>query len=177
VDLIEISGGTYEQPKLLGIQGLEAEEEQNVARSTQMREAYFIDFALAMQEKVSIPLMVTGGFRRREVMEQAINSGSADLVGLGRPMCLMTDAPARLMRGEKGLPRYEAGLSLLPPWLNFLNRITLIRTMASFGVQYWFYAQIDALGRTGQAEPAMSVFSATTSTMSLQKKLLAEGKS
>ena len=37
-----------------------------------MREAYFVDFALAMQQKVSIPLMVTGGFRRREVMEQAI---------------------------------------------------------------------------------------------------------
>jgi len=70
VDLIEISGGTYEQPKLLGVEGLEAEEKQNVAESTLMREAYFVDFALAMQEKVSIPLMVTGGFRRREAMEQ-----------------------------------------------------------------------------------------------------------
>jgi len=176
VDLIEISGGTYEQPKLLGIEGLEAEEKQNVARSTQMREAYFVDFAVAMQQKVSIPLMVTGGFRRREVMEQAIDSGSADLVGLGRPMCVMTDAPARLMHGEQELPRYEAELSLLPPWLTFLNRITLIRTMASFGVQYWFYAQIDALGRKGRAEPSMSVFRATINTLSLQKKLLAGRK-
>jgi len=176
VDLIEISGGTYEQPKLLGVEGLEKEEKQNVAQSTLMREAYFIDFALAMQEKVSIPLMVTGGFRRREVMEQAINSGSADLVGLGRPMCVMTDAPARLMRGERELPRYEAELSLLPPWLVFLNRINLIRTIATFGVQYWFYAQINALGCKGRAEPSMSVFSATTSTMSLQKKLLAGRK-
>jgi hypothetical protein len=124
----------------------------------------------------TIPLMVTGGFRRREVMEQAIDSGSADLVGLGRPMCVMTDAPARLMHGEQELPRYEAELSLLPPWLTFLNRITLIRTMASFGVQYWFYAQIDALGRKGRAEPSMSVFRATINTLSLQKKLLAGRK-
>jgi hypothetical protein len=37
VDLIEISGGTYEQPKLLGLQGMEDEEKQNVAQSTQQR--------------------------------------------------------------------------------------------------------------------------------------------
>ena len=174
VDLIEISGGTYEQPKLLGVKGLEAEEKQNVAESTLMREAYFVDFALAMQEKVSIPLMVTGGFRRREVMEQAIDSGGADMVGLGRPMCVMTDAPMRLMRGEQELPRYEAELSLLPPWLAFLNRINIIRTIATFGVQYWFYAQIDSLGRAGHAQPTMSVFAATKRTMSLQNKLLAD---
>ncbi|MEQ8803959.1 NADH:flavin oxidoreductase/NADH oxidase family protein [Haliea sp.] len=65
IDLLEISGGTYEQPKLLGVEGIEEEETQQVARSTRMREAYFVDFALAMQEQVSIPLMVTGGFRRR----------------------------------------------------------------------------------------------------------------
>lgn len=65
VDLIEISGGSYEQAKLLGIEGMEAEEKQNVAQSTLMREAYFVDFAMVMQEEVSIPLMVTGGFRRR----------------------------------------------------------------------------------------------------------------
>ena len=176
VDLIEISGGTYEHPKLLGVEGLEEEDTQTVARSTLMREAYFVDFAVAMQEKVSIPLMVTGGFRRREVMEQAIDGGGADMVGLGRPMCVMTDAPARLLRGERELPRYEAELSLLPPWLVFLNRINLIRTIATFGVQYWFYAQINALGCKGRAEPAMSVFSATVNTMSLQKKLLAGRK-
>ena len=54
IDLIEISGGTYEQPKLVGIKGLEEEESQDVKQSTQMREAYFVDFAIAMQEKVSV---------------------------------------------------------------------------------------------------------------------------
>jgi glutamate/tyrosine decarboxylase-like PLP-dependent enzyme len=54
--------------------------------------------------------------------------------------------------------------------------INLIRTIATFGVQYWLYAQIDALGRKGRAEPSMSVFSATINTMSLQKNLLAGRK-
>ena len=174
VDLIEISGGTYEQPKLLGVEGVEEEEKQHVAESTMMREAYFVDFALAMQEKVSIPLMVTGGFRRRDAMEQAIAGGGADLVGLGRPMCVMTDAPKRLLQGADELPRYEASLSMFPPWLAFLNRIKTLRTMATFGVQYWFYAQLDELGNKGQAQPSMSVFAATRLIMSLQKKLLAD---
>ena len=172
VDLIEISGGTYEQPKLLGAQGIEAEEPQHVAHSTKMREAYFVDFALAMREKVSSPLMVTGGFRRRDVMEQAIASGGADVVGLGRPMCVMTDAPAQLLAGAEELPRYEAELAMFPGWLSFLNRVNALRTMGTFGVQFWYYAQLDDLGRTGKANPAMSVFAATRQVMAQQRRWL-----
>jgi len=172
VDLIEISGGTYEQPRLLGVEGMEAVEEQHVKQSTLMREAYFVDFALAMQEKVSIPLMVTGGFRRRDAMEQAITSGGADLIGLGRPMCVMTDAPKQLLQGLEELPRFESQLSFFPPWLSFLGRLKALKPMAIFGVQYWFYAQLDKLGRTGRPEPDMSVFAATKLLMSLQKQIL-----
>ena len=168
VDLIEISGGTYEQPRLIGVEGMEAVEEQNVAHSTMMREAYFVDFALAMQEKVSIPLMVTGGFRRRVAMEQAIEAGGADLIGLGRPMCVMTDAPAQLLAGLEELPRYENQLALLPAWLGFLARVKAIRPMATFAVMYWYYAQLDLLGREGRAEPALSVFAATRRVMAQQ---------
>ncbi|MDG1312394.1 MAG: NADH:flavin oxidoreductase/NADH oxidase family protein [Porticoccaceae bacterium] len=171
VDLIEISGGTYEQPKLLGLQGMEEEEKQNVAESTQKREAYFVDFAMAMQEKVNIPLMVTGGFRQRSTMEMAVDSGSADLIGLGRPMCVMTDAPNQLLAGLDELPRYEDSLSLFPSWLSFLGKIKPLRAMAGFAVQYWYYANIDAIGRTGLANPDLSVFKATQETMALQKKL------
>ena len=173
VDLIEISGGTYEQPRLLGVEGIEEVAEQNVARSTTVREAYFVDFALAMQQQVSIPLMVTGGFRRRVAMEQAIAGGGADLVGLGRPLCVMTDAPSRLLAGLEELPRYENELALLPPWLDFLTRIRTIRSVASFAVQYWYYAQLDILGREGRAQPSLSVFAAARRVMALQKQLLA----
>jgi 2,4-dienoyl-CoA reductase-like NADH-dependent reductase (Old Yellow Enzyme family) len=170
IDLLEISGGTYEQPKLLGAEGIEAEEPQHVAKSTLLREAYFVDFALAMQKKVSIPLMVTGGFRRRDVMEQAISAGGASLVGLGRPMCVMTDAPARLLGDLKELPRYEAELAFFPPWLALLKRSKTLRTLATFGVQYWYYAQLDILGHTGKAAPEMSPFAATLRVMKQQKR-------
>ena len=173
VDLIEISGGTYEQPRLMGLEGMEEAEEQQVAQSTMMREAYFVDFALAMQEKVSVPLMVTGGFRQRVAMEQAVEGGGADLVGLGRPMCVMTDAPARLLAGLEELPRYENQLSLLPPWLGFLSRARALRAAAGFAVQFWYYAQLDLIGREGRAQPGLSVFAATRRVMSLQKQLMA----
>jgi 2,4-dienoyl-CoA reductase-like NADH-dependent reductase (Old Yellow Enzyme family) len=173
VDLIEISGGTYEQPRLIGVEGMEAVEEQNVAHSTMMREAYFVDFALAMQEKVSIPLMVTGGFRLRAAMEQAITGGGADLIGLGRPMCVMTDAPAQLLAGLEELPRYENQLALLPAWLSGLSRIKAIRPLTIFAVMYWYYAQLEELGRHGRAQPSMSVFAATRQVMGGQKRLLA----
>ncbi|MBT4520940.1 MAG: NADH:flavin oxidoreductase/NADH oxidase family protein [Halieaceae bacterium] len=172
VDLIEISGGNYEQPKLLGIAGMEEEEAPHVATSTLMREAYFVDFALAMRDKVSIPLMVTGGFRLRAAMEKAITSGSADLIGLGRPMCIDTDAPAQLLAGQDELARYEDQQSLLPGWLSFLTRIGSIRSMAGFALQFWFYAQLDSLGRHGTAAPDMSVLAATRRIMKLQKEWL-----
>ena len=171
VDLIEISGGTYEQPKLLGLQGMEEEEQQQVAASTQLREAYFVDFAKAMQEKVNVPLMVTGGFRQRLVMEQALQTGSADIIGLGRPLCVMTDAPKQLFEGLDELPRYEESLSLLPNWLAFLTNIKLVRAMAGFAVQYWYYGLIDAIGRTGKANTELTVLKATQETMALQKQL------
>ena len=171
IDLIEISGGTYEQPKLLGISGLEEEEEQNVAQSTLMREAYFVDFAVAMGDKVKVPLMVTGGFRRREVMQQAVDTGSADVIGIGRPMCVMTDAPNQLLSGLPELPRYEQTLSLFPRWMAWLGNIKLFKTLGSFAVQYWYYAQIDAIGRTGNPDDNLSVFEATKQTMSLQRQL------
>ena len=126
-----------------------------------------------MHREVNIPLMVTGGFRRRDAMEQAIASGAADLIGLGRPMCVDTDAPARLLAGEPELARYENQLSLFPKSLGFLTRIDALRSVAGFAVQYWFYAQLDELGRSGRADPDMSVFSATRRIMGLQKQLLA----
>lgn len=189
VDLIEISGGNYEQPKLLGIEGLEASEDQIIAdnditnesgaaveshktKSTMEREAYFVDFALAMQKHVSIPLMVTGGFRRAETMRYAIESGAADLIGLGRPMCVMTDAPNKLLAGTDSLPSYENQLALIPSWLGFLKNIKIIRTIDSFAVQYWFYAQLYALGQTGKADVEISPFASAKIVESTQKNLL-----
>ena len=161
VDLVEISGGTYEQPKLLGIQGIEEEDPQKVAASTQAREAYFVDFAKAMQSEVSVPLMVTGGFRKRSVMVSALEDGSADIIGLGRPLCVVADSPNQLLAGREELDRFEQTLSLLPPSLKFLERVTTIRAIASFAVQYWYYRQIAAIGENSAADEELSVWAAT----------------
>ena len=171
VDMLEISGGTYEQPQLLGVEGVEEVEQQEVAPSTVAREAYFVDFALEMQKEVSIPLMVTGGFRRRSSMEEALANG-ADMVGIGRPMCVMTDAPNQLFNGLEELPRFESTLTFFPPWLNFLNRLKTLRTLGTFGVQYWFYAQLELLGQAGAPQPEMSTLAASKRIMAQQKEWL-----
>ncbi len=174
VDLIEISGGTYEQPKLLGIEGLEAEEPQAVAETTLAREAYFVDFAKAMKDQLSIPLMLTGGFRTRSAMEQAIKSGAADVIGLARPLCTLPDAPKRLLAGVAMLPKPESQLKLLPEWLGSLRRFDTVRSIEGFAVQYWFYGRLYALGKTGRPQPEQSVFAALRGVEATHKAWLKE---
>ena len=57
IDLIEVSGGTYEAPAMAGV------KEDRRKASTIAREAYFLDFAAMIRQEVSCRLMVTGGFR------------------------------------------------------------------------------------------------------------------
>jgi hypothetical protein len=137
-----------------------------------MREAYFVDFAIAMRERVSVPLMVTGGFRRRDVIEEAIRSGATDLVGLGRPMCVDTDAPRQLLSGIASLERYEDRLRGLPSWLAFLERIDPVRVMAAFSVMYWYYAQMDEIAHEGKPRPGMSVLGASRRILARHRRLL-----
>ena len=161
VDLIEISGGTYEQPRLLNLEGMEPVEAQSVVASTRAREAYFVDFAEAMRREINIPLMVTGGLRRLDAMNAALETGCADMIGIGRPMCVMTDAPSQLLNGLGELPRFENSLSLLPRALKFLNVIKLFRTVGAFATQYWFYEQLAALGKSGTTRDHLGVMAAT----------------
>ncbi|VWX57961.1 NADH:flavin oxidoreductase/NADH oxidase family protein [Sphingorhabdus sp. 109] len=173
VDLVEISGGTYEQPALMGSDGIEEKEEQNLAPSTKAREAYFVDFAKAMQDAVKVPLMVTGGFRTRKAMESALADGAADLIGLGRPMCVITDAPKQLLEGLEALPRFEDRLHLLPDWLGFLMRFQTVKAVASFAVIFWFYEQLENLGKSGKTDAKLGVFKAFLAVEKRNKRILA----
>lgn len=173
VDLVEISGGTYEQPALMGAETEDSGTSKNMAPSTKAREAYFVDFAKAMQDAVNIPLMVTGGFRSRAAMEQALESGAADLIGLGRPLCIMTDAPNQLLNGLDALPRFEDDLHLIPGWLGFLKRFQMVKAMDSFAAIFWFYEQLDKISRTGKIYPKLSVFKALMAVEARNKKILA----
>ena len=93
IDLIEISGGTYEAPAMTGAMAQQKE-------STKKREAYFMDFAIKARRAVKTPLVLTGGFRTYEGMAQAIESGDVDFIGLGRLLAIEPDAPNRLLKGE-----------------------------------------------------------------------------
>jgi 2,4-dienoyl-CoA reductase-like NADH-dependent reductase (Old Yellow Enzyme family) len=173
VDLIEISGGSYEQPKMMDMAGLEASQEPVVAASTAAREAYFVDFAKTMKASVSVPMMVTGGFRTRAAMMHALETGGADLIGIGRPMCADPDGPKQLLNGATGLRRWERELHLLPSPLRWLNGIGMVRAIGSFAITYWYYAQLYALGRTGAPDKSKSVFASWREVEATHKALMA----
>lgn len=173
VDLLEISGGNYELPKLAGLEGIDEETVETVAPSTAAREAYFIDFARAMQDHVDIPLMVTGGFRSQQIMEQALEEGAAQIIGLARPFCYLPDTPNRLFEGMEKLPSIEKELRLIPNWLSFMRRFQLLRTFDGFAVLFWFYAQIYELADKGEANMKLSPFRALQIVDRKEKELLA----
>jgi 2,4-dienoyl-CoA reductase-like NADH-dependent reductase (Old Yellow Enzyme family) len=173
VDLLEISGGSYEQPAMMDMEGMEARENPKVAASTAAREAYFVDFAKAMKDEITIPLMVTGGFRSRAAMDHALSTGSADVIGVGRPLCADPFAPSKLLGGDTSFERWEDRLVLLPAWLAGLKSIKMVRAIDSFAVQYWYYGQLYALGRTGKSAPDLSVFAAWREVERTHKRLAA----
>ncbi|PTB61704.1 FMN-linked oxidoreductase [Trichoderma citrinoviride] len=81
VDFIEISGGTFENPLMfLGPPKASAMADANTS------DAYFIDFAKIVASKFpDVPLLLTGGFRRREGIEKAVANGTCSMVGIVRP--------------------------------------------------------------------------------------------
>ncbi len=94
IDLIEISGGTYEAPAMSG-----ALQEQKKASSV-AREAYFLEFAKKVRATLQVPLMLTGGFRSAAGMNAALASGAVDVIGLARLLAIDPDAPAALLQGR-----------------------------------------------------------------------------
>jgi 2,4-dienoyl-CoA reductase-like NADH-dependent reductase (Old Yellow Enzyme family) len=72
VDLVEISGGSYESRVMMD-------------KAESGREAFFLDYARKARAEVDIPMMVTGGFRDRALMEHALATGALDVVGMARP--------------------------------------------------------------------------------------------
>jgi 2,4-dienoyl-CoA reductase-like NADH-dependent reductase (Old Yellow Enzyme family) len=92
VDLLEISGGTYEAPVMMGPIPQKA--------STAAREAFFMDYARKVRQRVALPLMLTGGFRTRAGMDAALAEGAIDVVGIARPLAVEPDLPRRLLDGS-----------------------------------------------------------------------------
>lgn len=143
IDLLEISGGSYEQPKMMGIEGMEPAFEEPRRASTVQREAYFIRYAEEAARVALMPLMVTGGFRTRAGMDEAIASGAADVIGIGRPLCVEPDIPKQLLNGAiAAAPSWERKLRLGPGILGPASSIDLVKALNGFGAMAFFYRNI-----------------------------------
>jgi 2,4-dienoyl-CoA reductase-like NADH-dependent reductase (Old Yellow Enzyme family) len=113
IDIIEISGGTYEAPAMAG-----AKAESRKA-STIAREAYFLEFAEKIRQHVACKLMVTGGFRTVAGMNAALQSGACDFIGIARPLAVETDLTDRLIAGNDvryAVNQIKTGIPLSIKW-------------------------------------------------------------
>lgn len=163
IDFIEISGGNYEQPQMMGTDvGTAPESDGRLSVSTIAREAYFVEYAKSVRAIAKAPVMATGGFRTRQAMDAAVRSGLTDLVGLARPLCAEPDLAAQLLSGQVDAATDYAGKKRLGPTrlLSPQSPIKLIKAMNVFGMQAWHMGQIASLARTGQPSPRLGMLAA-----------------
>lgn len=144
VDLLEISGGTYENAEFLLA--------NNVRASTVRREAYFLDFAEKVRKSSAIPLMVTGGIRSMEFCNEALNAGSLDIIGMARPYLLYDNFAQRFLSGD-----------LTPDEFSIRTGIKAFEDMAEAG---FYNLQLD---RMGQNKPVYLGYSPFRSAFHLIK--------
>ncbi len=125
IDLIEVSGGTYEKAAMMGI----------TKQSTLAREAYFSEFILKVRKRTSVPLMLTGGFRSIGAMHQALEQNELDFIGLGRAFCRNPLVAHQLLTGAidaSPVPQIKTGIG-------FFDKMGVLDTM-------WHSLQLKRMG-------------------------------
>ena len=139
IDLIEISGGSYEAPAMAGV------KESKRKASTVAREAYFLEFAEKIRQEVRCHLMVTGGFRTVKGMDEALASGACDFIGMARPFAVETDLANRLVAGQDvryGVEKIKTGIPLI-------DKMAIMEII-------WYAAQFKAIGEGKKPNPKLS---------------------
>jgi 2,4-dienoyl-CoA reductase-like NADH-dependent reductase (Old Yellow Enzyme family) len=131
IDLVEISGGTYET----GVA-------QPQKASTLAREAYFIEFAEKVRATVKVPLMVTGGFRSATGMNAALRSGAVDVVGMARLMVIDPDAPMALLQGGDSKQRVRP----IKTGIKQIDRLGIMEVL-------WYTLQVKRIANGGEPRP------------------------
>lgn len=134
IDLFEISGGSYEQPAMMGA----------AAASTRAREAYFLDYARTARNLIGdIPLAVTGGFRTRSAMADAVSSGECDIVGLGRPSATTVDAADQIVTARtERLPSHQLRVGMR----SVLGRVVDLKSVDGLLDLSWHADQLHRIG-------------------------------
>ncbi|CAA0111276.1 NADH oxidase [Zhongshania aliphaticivorans] len=136
IDLIEISGGNYENPSMVG---------EGASESTLKREAYFLDYAEKAQQLMSVPLVVTGGFRSAAAMNSAIASGAADMIGIARPLALDPDLGNKLTASDK----HAIKLPTLSTGIKALDAMVMLDIT-------WYEHQLERIGKGKSPKPNLS---------------------
>lgn len=147
IDLVEVSGGTYEAPAMTGF----------AADSTRKREAYFLDFAERARQRVKggAALAVTGGFRSGPAMRDAVASGATDVVGLARTLALYPDLPARVLRD----PSWSVTLTRPSTGIKAVDRASML------DISY-YETQLERMAQGLPADPSLSAWRAVYSVFS-----------
>ncbi|MFD8600209.1 NADH:flavin oxidoreductase/NADH oxidase family protein [Kitasatospora sp. NPDC059646] len=132
VDLVELSGGSYESPAMTG---------RPADGRTRAREAYFLELAEDLVTSSPIPLMLTGGITRRETAEEVL-AGGVSLVGMGTALAVSPDLPDRWAEGR------EAGRRMRPvTWKD--------KSLASAAAMAQVRRQLRRLARGGDPRPGV----------------------
>ncbi len=97
VDLVELSGGSYESPAMAG---------RPVDDRTNVREAYFLKLASDLAKTSPLPLMLTGGITRRETAEEVLANG-VEVVGMATAMAVTPELPNRWRQGREATERLK----------------------------------------------------------------------
>lgn len=155
IDLLEISGGSYEQASMMGAQ------QDDVRESTRQREAYFVEYAGTIAEAATVPLMITGGFRTRAAMEAALSEGKVDLIGVARPLCTQPNGPLLLLNGDiDELEDNDTGLVLGTGFWGDNSRSPTIRSVNAMGRLGYYCQQILRIAAGKPADYSMGVLKA-----------------
>ncbi len=146
IDLIEVSGGTYESPAMTGAGAPKK-------KSTREREGYFLEFVEKARADVKVPLCVTGGFRTPAGMADALRAG-VDLVGLARTLAVQPDFPKQAIAGKdvKSVVRR----------LSTGNKTVDMMTMLDVT---WYENQLAFMGNGKSPQPDLSEWRSTFTTL------------
>ncbi len=145
MDLIEISGGTYEAPEMTG---------KRAKASTLAREAYFLDYCEKIRTRVKTPLLLTGGFRSLEGMNSALESGACDMIGLARSLAVNPEFPNQLFQSQSVKSTVEP-LSTGSKYIDNLFPLEIT----------WYTALLHRMGAGKDPKPNMSVWAAVIKTV------------
>ena len=160
VDLIEVSGGNYEQPRMIDFNRKDPLA-AGKRESTKKREAYFLDFVPELRAEVTIPVMVTGGFRSVAGMLDAVRHDGVDMIGIGRPMVIDPGVAAKVLSGEaENLFSRDEDLVVGSGLLGPRSPISFLRDLNAWGSLGWYYNHIYSLADGKQPNLKLSGFAA-----------------